>query len=181
MIRIHLNNKYLNPFSEDKNQTIIDWFDWLERQEPRKRGSSGDVMWMEINYLLLEHFLMIMELDGGKVEYFNPFVKVLDSAMDNEIPEGLSNRTYIKTITEATYDEEGNELTPAVTEEVVKTWRQWQRGNINPQLYDDGYLYVRSNYGNFNGASLSSKELLIIHNSTDAELVDETPKIEETF
>lgn len=117
----------------------------------------------------LKHFLLVSDVIGGEVEYYIPYIKIADADMSNEVPEGLPNR-----LVPATYDEEGVELTP----ERVKTWTEWVQTNYTITTIE-GYSYFRSNAGNYQGKSLTSSELLIIHNSTDAELVDSLPVIEE--
>lgn len=119
----------------------------------------------------LKHFLLVADVIEAEVEYYIPYIKITDVNMYNEIPEGLPNR-----IISATYDEEGVELTP----ERVKTWAEWVQTNYTITSID-GYSYFRSNAGNTQGKSLTSNELLILYNSTDAELVDELPVTEETI
>jgi hypothetical protein len=173
MIRIHLNGKYVNPFHPELDEVMEKWFNWLERQKPRKRGTANGVIWIEIDYLLVNEFNMLGQYDDAKVEYFNPFLKIAEADFDNEIPEGLPNR-----MTAEEWDYTDPENPVLITPSRVKTWREWQIGNIIPELIE-GFWYVRSSYGNTNGASLKYDEMLILQNSSDVEFVDSKPIDEE--
>jgi len=131
-----------------------------------KTWNGDNCIHAEIKELSVGEFLLIMSLDNSDVKYFNPFIKIATSALDNEIPEGITNR-----INPAVLDEGGNEITPAS----IKTWREWVLQNYT--ITDvEGYSYFLSAAGT--GCSLTSEELMIIYNSTDATLVDEIPIIE---
>lgn len=116
--------------------------------------------------------LELIDMFEGSVQYFCPFIKVAEEDIDTIIPEGLSNRTYIYDT--GLLNEEGE----AVTLEQTHTWRTW-RDDSHP-LGDvvNGYYYFMS--ATF-GATLPSKELMIVHNSESAKLVDEIPNIEHRW
>lgn len=128
----------------------------------------------------IDHFSMLMQLPGAKVEFYMPFIKVAELDIDSEIPEGLSNRTYQEQVgTEIEVDPEtGEEIQVPTYEERIHTWRTW-RDSSHPLGEPVGgfYYFMSAPFGN----TLPSDELLIIHNSLTAELVDAVPEIiEET-
>lgn len=128
----------------------------------------GDRIHAEVLSLSVEELELINMFDGN-VQYFCPFIKVGKNDIDSTIPEGLRDRTYI-------YDtglitEEGE----SVTLEQTHTWRTWRDDSHPLGEVIDGYYYFMS--ATF-GYTLSGEELMIIHNSTSAELVDEIPNYE---
>jgi len=139
-----------------------------------KRWNGDGRIHCEAKELKVWEFLKVMELDKGDVIYFNPFIKIAESDFDNTLPEGLPNRIKAAVIDPESPDSEN----PIILEpERPKTWREWQIGNIIPELIE-GYWYVNANYGNVNGVTLTGTELMIVYNSNDATLVDEKPVIE---
>jgi len=133
-----------------------------------KVWNGGDRIHAEVLSLSIEELELINMFDGN-VQYFCPFIKVNENDIDSTVPEGLSNRTYI-------YDtglitEEGE----LVTLEQTHTWRTWRDSSHPLGEIIDGYYYFMS--ATF-GYTLSGEELMIIHNSASAELVDEIPNYE---
>lgn len=125
----------------------------------------------------IDHFNMLSQLPGVKVEFYMPSIKVAEADIDNEIPEGLSNRTYQEQVgTVVTTDPETEEeIQEPVYETRVHTWRTW-RDNSHPLPEPvEGYYYFMS--ATF-GKTLLFEELKIIFNSSNVELVDGKPKIE---
>lgn len=121
-------------------------------------------------------FLLVIS-KGGEVKFFNPLVKVNELNIDDEIPEGLPNRTYQEqTGISITIDEEtGEEIEEPIYEEKIHTWRSW-RDKSHPlgNIIDGNYYFMSATFGK----TLSSDELMLIHNSNGVELVDKKPEIE---
>jgi len=90
----------------------------LRGWKTRVVGSMGV---SEIQDLVVDEFLLITAFGGG-VKYFNPFIKVAEADIDNEIPEGLPNRTYSVCIEDCEEEE-------PIMEERVHTWRTWRDAN----------------------------------------------------
>lgn len=128
----------------------------------------------------IDHLNLIMSFEGSQVEGWRPYVKIAEADINNEVPEGLPNRVY-SAIPEYE-DEEGNVVSEVP--ERVKTWNEWflnfsrngVQGNYTATL-NDGYWYYNLNYVSLND-DINGTELLLIHNSVDAELVDSLPVIE---
>lgn len=143
-----------------------------------KRGwklwSVGDVLHAEVKDFTVQEMLVLNRFDGG-VEYFNPFIKVAEADIDSEIPEGLPNRTYQEQVgTETELDPETNEEIQVPTyQERIHTWRTW-RDSTHPlgEPIEGFYYFMSASFGN----TLTSNELLIIHNSLTAELADSIPE-----
>lgn len=134
----------------------------------------------EVKELTINEFLLVMSLDSGEVEYFTPYVKISEADINNEVLEGLPNRTY------PAYTDPSDEENPIEVPERVKTWNEWLlnysmdgvQGNYTATLID-GFWYYNVN-GIYKGLQyMTGSELMLIHNSVDAELVDEVPTIEE--
>lgn len=123
----------------------------------------------EVRSLIVDELLLIRQY-SGTVKYFNPIVKVAELEIDSEIPIGLPNRTY--TIIVDNTDPEN-----PVTEEKVHTWRSWRSPN-HPlgEVFEGFYYFISATYGK----TLTCTELLIIHQSATATLVDTKPVIEVT-
>jgi len=149
-------------------QETLDGWDirFLKRGYPRKK--LGDRIQTDIEYLEVVDFLSLKQLPDTEVLFYNPVIKIAEANWDDELPEGLPNRT--KTVIVDDSDPEN-----IITEEQVKTWREWQGGNINPVLIE-GFWYVNSNYGNYKGACLKDSELVIIHNSDGVVLINNKPE-----
>jgi len=128
----------------------------------------------------IDHFNMLTQLPDIKVDFYNPFIKVAETDIDNAIPEGLSNRTYKEQV-DTTIEKEietGEEIQVPVYETRIHTWRTW-RDNSHPLSEPiEGYYYFMS--ATF-GKSLSSEELYIIHNSIHADLIDYYPLVNNKF
>lgn len=123
---------------------------------------------------LVQTMGMIYTDDEGNVFYpevymYTPFVKISIEDTDKLIPEGLSNRTKTVNI--------GTEENP-VFEDQVKTWDEWfnpPSTNTYYPIIDDHIYYVSYiPYGGIIEDVLGS-ELILIHNSLYAELVDAIP------
>ncbi|NHJ84884.1 MAG: hypothetical protein FK734_05450 [Asgard group archaeon] len=132
------------------------------------RGDGGANLKADLNGnnipFELTHFLMVMGLDNGNVENYNPYIKVSEADIDNEVPLGLLNRIDIS------YDYTDPENPVEI--QTVRTWRTWRDDNHPLSEPIDGYYYFQSNtFFNY----LTSFELMIIYNNLDAELVDEIP------
>ena len=102
----------------------------------------------------------------SKQSHLLDVIKVVEENIDDEVCEGIPNRTY----TETTIFTDENEQ--PVTVERIHTWRTWR--DDSHQLGDsiEGYYYFMS--ATF-GQTLTSHELMLIHNSANVELVDEIP------
>lgn len=107
-----------------------------------------------------------------EVYRYTPFVKIAIEDKDRLIPEGLSNRMKTVNI--------GTEENP-IYDEQVKTWDEW----FNPPNVHtshpivEGYIYYIS-YIPYKGVleDVVGSELMIINDSTYAQLVDDIPVIE---
>lgn len=125
----------------------------------------------------IQDFLTVKST-GGRVEFYNPLIKVPVLNIDDEIPVGLSNRVYqvqIDTVTEID-KETGEEIQSPVYDDRIHTWKTW-RDNAHPLGEPvDGYYYFMS--ATF-GKVLTDDELMLIHNTPDIELVDNVPQITE--
>ena len=124
----------------------------IKRNWPYKITDDTNKVQATVMSLVLQEFLMIKQF-GGKVDGYNPMIRVAEADIDNEIPEGLPNRT----------DAEGN----------IRTWRTWRDDTHPlPEPEDiDGTLYYTFVSYTF-GKALTDDELLIIYNSPDAQLID---------
>jgi hypothetical protein len=166
MVRVHINFKYIDPFSAELDSQIEAWFNRLDRQKNRKRGIDGETSWMDIGYINLSEFLLVMSKDNGGVENYMPFVKVSDIAAT--VPDGLSNRMKQVNI--------GTEEDP-VYEDQSRTWQEWiDNGGVYDIAEVEGFYYFTSVAGT-GGFSLTDNELLIINNNIGSELVDSIPII----
>jgi len=113
--------------------------------------------------------------EGGDVRNWNPFIKLAESAIDTEIPEGLPN-----SIIAASYDTETDPENPILlSPERKKTWREWIEigGNYTYDLIN-GYYYFVSVAGN-KGFYLSGSQLKLIYDSPGVTLTTSLPKLPE--
>jgi hypothetical protein len=110
------------------------WFNRLDRQKNRKRGIDGETSWMDIDYINLSEFLLVMSKDNGKVENYMPFVKVSD--LNVIIPEGLPNR--MKQVNTGTEED-------PVYEDQPRTWQEWiDNGGVYTITEVEGFYYFTS-------------------------------------
>ena len=111
----------------------------------------------EIKSLSINEFLLVCNFEG-EVSNFNPWIKLHIDKINDPVPEGLSNRTYIGI--------DG--------EEKVRTWRTWRSSETFYPLYKIGdyFYFISSTFGN----TITSKELKIIHDLDGLELVEEIPQ-----
>jgi hypothetical protein len=167
MIRITLHQKYVikSPISgnPDYDQMIADYRDNLLTWGCPSR-KVGDVIEMDLlNGVELDimDFVFIMSKDSGNVEYFNPVIRIPVDMLDNQIPEGLSNRLYFNGDVET-----------------IHTWRTWRSSaEAYPIVEIDGYAYfMSSTFGN----TLSGTELMLIYMS-EADLVLTMPTTTQTI
>ena len=142
-----------------------------------KRGwklwNGNNMLHAEVHDFTVQELLVLTNFEGT-VEYFNPFIKVAGADIDSEIPEGLPNRTYQEQVgTEAEIDPETNEeIQVPIHSTKVHTWRTW-RDSTHPlgEPIEGFYYFMSASFGK----TLTSDELLIIHNSQTATLIDEMP------
>jgi len=130
---------------------------------------------------------------GGDVEGFSPQVKILTTDINNATPVGLIKSIKPAVMSQPTEEDdietfESVELEPARQ----KTWYEWANldsNNFHASVVDE-YSYfaahfcgktkqetVRGKLITTTGHCLSGTELMVIHNSSDAELVSKTPEI----
>lgn len=133
-----------------------------------KTESVGDMGISSVKSLIVDEFLLVLNF-GGKVEFFSPLVKVAEADIDNQIPEGLSNRTYPVII------DDSDPANP-ITEERVHTWRSW-RDTAHPlgSPIEGSYYFMSASFGKVH----VDTELLIIHMHTDSTLVDAAPIVDD--
>lgn len=137
---------------------------------PKRVGSILDVELINGVKLDINDFLFLMSKDEGDVENYGPWVKMLTTGLQNEVPIGISNR--MKSVLIDDSDPEN-----PVYEEQVKTWDEWIGDNYTKPEIEE-YTYFLSYSGN-KGQYLTAEELLIIHNLDYAELIAGVPVIEE--
>ena len=146
-----------------------------------KRGwklwNGNNMLHAEVHDFTVQELLVLSNFEGT-VEYFNPFIKVAEADIDSEIPEGLPNRTYQEQIgVETELDPETNEeIQVPIYEERIHTWRTW-RDSTHPlgEPIEGFYYFMSASFGK----TLTSNELLTIHNAPTAELVDSIPETNE--
>lgn len=93
-----------------------------------------------------------MVVDGGAIKYVPTFMVLLSSMLDDPIPEGLPNRSYI--------DDNDNE--------VIRTWRTWRDDAHLIRYSLDGSL---ASFGlNGFGEDLTIAEVKIINDLADSDI-----------
>ena len=171
---IQVNEKYIISQLVDGVQMNTDYSADLDAYSTNiiKRGWkvwNGDgCIHADVKELSIDEFLKVMSLDGGDVEGFGPYIKLLTTDLTQEVPVGIPNRTKQINI--------GSEEEP-VYEEQIKTWDEWIGMNYT-KTEVDGYTYFLSYSGN-KGDFLTADQLMIIYNLEYADLVESTPIIEE--
>lgn len=181
---IHVPEKYAISVPDALgNETNPDFHPVVDRYATNilKRGwklwNGNNILHAEVHDFTVQELLVLANFEGT-VEYFNPFIKVAEADIDSEIPEGLPNRTYQEQIgAETEFDSETNEEIQVPTyEERIHTWRTW-RDSTHPlgEPIEGFYYFMSATFGK----TLTSNELLIIHNSLSAELVDSIPETNE--
>lgn len=163
-----MNQKYTikSPVSgnPDFDQIVSDYRDNLLTWGCTSR-KEGDLIVMElINGVSLDinDFLFITSKDDGDVFFYNPFIEIEQSHIDDEIPEGLPNR--IDTLT----------IDGVNSMERIHTWRTWRNSSYPLEKIGEYFYSVSCIFGN----TLSSKELLIIHSTDGVRLIDKLPNKE---
>ncbi len=177
MIDITLDGKYvlMQPDENGNNinpdySPVLDMYamNIVKRNWPYKIDDNNKVQ-ATVMDMILQEWQMILAY-GGSTRGYMPFIKVAEADIDNEVPEGLPNRTYEVCIADC----EGEE---PVMETRVHTWRTWRDATHPlPEVSEDGYYYFVSYTF---GKGLTDSELMTIYNSTDAELVDKIPISDE--
>ena len=148
-----------------------------------KRGwklrNGNNMLHAEVHDFTVQELLVLTNFEGT-VEYFNPFIKVAEGNIDDEIPEGLPNRVYshqvgVKEEEDLIDEDTGVVHTVEVPdyEDRIHTWRTW-RDSTHPlgEPIKGFYYFMSATFGK----TLASNELLTIHNSLSAELVDSIPE-----
>jgi len=136
---------------------ISEGYDYITDSKGRERKVkvSEEIDFAPINLLFVVNDL------GGEVYFYNPYIKVAEANIDDEIPEGLPNRTYTVVIDDSDPDN-------IITEERVHTWRTWRDENHPLGDVVNGYYYFISN--TFFDYLLGS-ELVLINNATGVEII----------
>ena len=153
---VYLDKDYLNPNSPLYSDTVKEWSDYA-LSLGLQRETLGEQVKITAEDITVAVFLDIKALDNNKVEYFTCSIRVLDTDIDNEIPDGLPNRIDPNT---------GN----------PHTWRTWHdEYHPLPAPLEDPenvgvYHYYLLSYPF--GVPLTDDELMIAHNVADAMLWD---------
>ena len=101
-----------------------------------------------IKSLTVDEFLLLLAF-GGDVKYVDFYIKVAEADINNLVPEGLPNRL----------DVDG----------IPHSWATWRVPNYPLGDAVDGYYKFPSySFGKY----LTAEQLMIIHNSADAELIE---------
>ena len=155
MVEIIIPYKYIDPTNSSFfNDEIYDW-SVLMLNLAYPRQSIGERVHITSPNISIDNFHQTLALDNGDVKNWAAWMKIAETDIDNEIPEGLPNRD----------DGQGG----------IHTWRTWRdAGHPLPDPIEDpadGLMYYYTITFTF-GKTLTSSELLIIDNSADAELID---------
>jgi hypothetical protein len=103
--------------------------------------------------------VMLIAANGGDVKYWNPIISIPINRLDNQIPKGLSNRSYfIGDI------------------ETIHTWRTWRSSAEAYPIVEvsNRAYFISSTFGN----TLPLSELMILYSVNQLELVEEIPVVE---
>ncbi len=163
-----------NPYSHP----VVDRYSTNLLKRGWKLWNGNNMLHAEVHDFTVQELLVLTNFEGT-VEYFNPFIKVAETDIDSEIPEGLPNRTY-----QVEGDSEvigidpdtGDEMLEPTYEDRIHTWRTW-RDSTHPlgEPIEGFYYFMSASFGK----TLTSNELLTIHNAPTAELVDSIPETNE--
>lgn len=168
---ISIPEKYVISIPDIQGNETNPYFNVLADKYATNMLKRGWKLWNDDNKLnaevkdfVVQEMLLVVALEGT-VQYFNPFIKVAEQFIDEVIPEGLSNRTYFTTDMTDPY--------APVEVENIHTWRTWRSPNhpLPAPIDVEGinyYFFMSATFGN----TLTSDELMIIHQSENATLVD---------
>lgn len=106
------------------------------------------------------HLPFVLSYDLGGVVNYSPYIKVSEANIDEQITDGLPNRTYL----------DGDNV------EQIHTWRTWEMPNYPLPEPIEGYYYLLSYRGT--GNYLKDTELMLIYNDSNAELINDRPIID---
>ena len=168
MVEVKFSYKYIDPTDGTYyDQGVKDW-SILMNDMGYPRTSVSDTVEATVPNISVNTFLKVSTLEKGDIKYWQAWMKIQDINIDNEIPEGLPNRTYEVCISDC-------ETENPVYETRVHTWRTWRDvGHPLPDPLEDpndNLMYYYTLTYTF-GQTLTMDELLIIHNSADAVLID---------
>ena len=120
IFEISIPEKYVISIPDmEGNETNADFTPMLDKycNNILKRGwkvwNGGPALHAEIHSLVVQEFLLILGFEGS-IKYYNPFVKVEKVAINDEISEGLPNKTHTVVIDDS--DPEN-----IITEERIRT------------------------------------------------------------
>lgn len=174
MIKLQYNYKYTDPDHEDWTvenplPAALEAYDMkLLKWYPRLR--KGDIIHTELSKMHIQEFLLLTSLQDGHVTDFMAKARILEADILKPVPEALINS---KTTDVDNTDPEN----PIITER-LKTWDEWLMAtDVYTRIYHESYVYFLS-YSGSGGFPLTGAQLLILH-SSEAELVDAFPIIEE--
>lgn len=175
----------LDPNSNPDYDEVIDAYLQQGTKFNWNRNEYFGHMWMEIppariREFKLAHFVKILEVGGTTMVGYSPYIKVPEGNINLPVSEGLSNRTYNVII-------DNTDPENPVIETRTHTWATWRDVNhpLPPAL---AVVDAQGNpTGEVNyyfctpfGKGLSGEDVLIIHQSQTAFLIDreEIPVIE---
>lgn len=157
--KISILPKYIISIPDETGQETNEYFSsLLDKYSTNilKRGwkvyEDGDFISADVKSLTVDEFLLLMQF-GGRAYNFAPGIKVEAININDAIPEGLPNRTYVNE------DEET----------IVHTWSSWHDDMHINFTYSDGSILISSMpFSTY----LSDSVLLTIHNSPGVQLTE---------
>jgi hypothetical protein len=158
-----------NETNSDYNIQLVKHADNILRRGWKTWNGNGYIN-ARVKTLTVNEFLLVMKFNGY-VKYFNPYIKIAETNINNNVPTSLPNATYTETVTDPETGKNTNTI-------INRTWKTWR--DVNHPLSDpieEYYYFISASYG----ISLSGNDLLTIYNSDDATLVDMIPENNSQF